>query len=74
MHENTVRYRLSRVREITGLDVAGDADDQLSVQVALLVLRLRGHPALRSFDAAADATDAVGHASPAAPAGSAALQ
>ena len=74
VHENTVRYRLSRVRAITGLDVAGDADDQLSVQVALLVLRLRGHPALRSFDAAADATDAVGHASPAAPAGSAALQ
>ena len=51
VHENTVRYRLSRVRAITGLDVAGDADDQLSVQVALLVLRLQGHPALRSFDA-----------------------
>ena len=68
VHENTVRYRLSRVHAITGLDVAGDADDQLSVQVALLVLRLRGHPALRSFDAgdAADATDAAGRASPAA--------
>ena len=51
VHENTVRYRLSRVHTITGLDVAGDADDQLSVQVALLVLRLQGHPALRSFDA-----------------------
>jgi sugar diacid utilization regulator len=51
IHENTVRYRLSRVHGITGLDVAADADDQLSVQVALLVLRLEGHPALHSFDA-----------------------
>jgi sugar diacid utilization regulator len=51
IHENTVRYRLSRVHGITGLDVAADADDQLSAQVALLVLRLQGHPALRSFDA-----------------------
>jgi DNA-binding PucR family transcriptional regulator len=50
VHENTVRYRLSRVHAITGLDVAGDADDQLSVQVALLVLRLQGHPILRSFE------------------------
>ena len=50
VHENTVRYRLSRVHSITGLDVAGDADDQLSVQVALLVLRLQGHCALQSFD------------------------
>jgi sugar diacid utilization regulator len=51
VHENTVRYRLSRVTQITGLDVAGDADHQLSVQVALLVLRLQGHPSLRSFEA-----------------------
>jgi sugar diacid utilization regulator len=54
VHENTVRYRLARVHSITGLDVAGDADDQLSVQVALLVLRLQGHHALRSFDAVAE--------------------
>lgn len=51
IHENTVRYRLSRVQGITGLDVAANAEDQLSVQVALLVLRLQGHPALRAFDA-----------------------
>lgn len=51
VHENTVRYRLARVHEIIGLDVAADADDQLSVQVALLVLRLQGHPAMRPFDA-----------------------
>lgn len=50
VHENTVRYRLSRVHAITGLDVAADADDQLSVQVALLVLRLQGHPSLRPFE------------------------
>ncbi len=52
VHENTVRYRLSRVTQITGLDVASDADHQLSVQVALLVLRLQGHPALQPLDSA----------------------
>ena len=51
VHENTVRYRLSRVRSLTGLDVAGDASDQLSVQMALLVLRLQGHPVLPAFEA-----------------------
>lgn len=51
IHENTVRYRLARVHSMTGLDVAADADDQLSVQVALLVIRLQGHPAMRAFDA-----------------------
>ncbi len=51
VHENTVRYRLARVRSLTGLDVAGDASDQLSVQMALLVLRLQGHPVLPAFEA-----------------------
>jgi sugar diacid utilization regulator len=50
IHENTVRYRLARVRDLTGLDVAADADDQLSVQMALLVLRLRGHEGLSRID------------------------
>lgn len=50
VHENTVRYRLGRVRDITGLDVAADGQDQLSVQMALLVLRLRGHDGVRSID------------------------
>lgn len=40
VHENTIRYRLSRIEELTGLDIAGDADVQLSVQLALLILRL----------------------------------
>lgn len=57
VHENTVRYRLARIHSITGLDVAGDADDQLSVQVALLVLRLQGHPALHSFASAASPSE-----------------
>jgi sugar diacid utilization regulator len=42
VHENTVRYRLARIEELTGLAVAGDADAQLTVQLALLVLRLEG--------------------------------
>ncbi|WP_162164480.1 PucR family transcriptional regulator [Intrasporangium chromatireducens] len=46
VHENTIRLRLARVAAATGLDVAGDANDQLSVQTALLVLRLQGHPTL----------------------------
>jgi sugar diacid utilization regulator/GAF domain-containing protein len=50
IHENTVRYRLARVHALTGLDVAGDAGDQLTVQMSLLVLRLQGHSALPSFD------------------------
>ena len=40
VHENTIRYRLSRVAELTGLDVAGDADHQLAIQVALQILWL----------------------------------
>lgn len=46
IHENTVRYRLARIEGLTGLDVAADPHAQLSVQTALLVLRLRRHPAL----------------------------
>lgn len=50
IHENTVRLRLAKVHDLTGLDVAADANDQLSAQTALLVLRLEGHPAIPSFD------------------------
>ncbi|MEA2312751.1 MAG: hypothetical protein QOE28_2719 [Solirubrobacteraceae bacterium] len=42
VHENTIRYRLGRVLELTGLDVATDAAAQLTVQVALLILRIQG--------------------------------
>ncbi|MGX6448509.1 PucR family transcriptional regulator, partial [Patulibacter sp. S7RM1-6] len=49
VHENTIRYRFARIHGLTGLDVAADPNDQLTVQTALLVLRLRGHAALPSF-------------------------
>lgn len=42
VHENTIRNRLARIAEITGLDIAGNATDQLSAQAALLVMRLQG--------------------------------
>jgi sugar diacid utilization regulator len=42
VHENTIRYRLAKIQELTGLDMGADSDAQLSAQVALLVLRLQG--------------------------------
>ncbi|WP_218027247.1 PucR family transcriptional regulator [Nocardia vaccinii] len=51
IHENTVRHRLARVHDLTGLDVASESNDQLSVQTALLILRLQGHHAVPGFDA-----------------------
>lgn len=42
VHENTIRYRLARIAETTGLDVASESSDQLTAQVALLVLQLQG--------------------------------
>lgn len=42
VHENTIRYRLSRVEDLTGLEVGSDSDAQLSAQLALLTLRLLG--------------------------------
>lgn len=50
VHENTIRYRLSRVEELTGLAIAADSDAQLSVQLALLVLRLQGRLPRQSGD------------------------
>ena len=45
VHENTIRYRLARIQELTGLNVAGHSDDQLTAQLALLVLQLSGRVA-----------------------------
>ena len=42
VHENTIRYRLAKIEEATGLAVATSSEDQLSAQLALLVLRLGG--------------------------------
>jgi DNA-binding PucR family transcriptional regulator len=50
IHENTVRLRLAKIHDLTGLDVASNSNDQLSGQTALLVLRLEGHPAIPPFD------------------------
>jgi sugar diacid utilization regulator len=37
VHENTIRYRLGRVQELLGVDVLGDAEAQLTLQMALTV-------------------------------------
>jgi GAF domain-containing protein/sugar diacid utilization regulator len=42
VHENTVRYRLAKIEELTGLPVRTDSDAQLTMQLALLVLHMRG--------------------------------
>jgi len=42
VHENTIRYRLSRIEELTGLAVMHDPDAQLRVRLSLLVLLLQG--------------------------------
>ena len=42
VHENTIRYRLGRVLELTGLDVATDSTAQLTIQVALMILKIQG--------------------------------
>ena len=42
VHENTIRYRLARFAELTGLDVLTDTSAQVTTQVALLILYLRG--------------------------------
>ena len=42
VHENTIRYRLSRVEELTGLAIMHDPDAQLRARLSLLVLMLKG--------------------------------
>jgi sugar diacid utilization regulator len=43
VHENTVRLRLSKASDLTGLNLATNSNDQMCAQTALLVLRLAGH-------------------------------
>ena len=60
LHENTIRYRLSRIEELTGLAVTHDPDAQLRARLSLLVLLLQGRlprevdgrPTLRAVQAA----------------------
>ena len=42
VHENTIRYRLSRIEELTGLCVTHDPDAQLGARLSLLVLMIQG--------------------------------
>jgi sugar diacid utilization regulator/GAF domain-containing protein len=42
VHENTIRYRLARIAELSALDVATNVDDQLAGQLATMILRLEG--------------------------------
>lgn len=61
IHENTVRLRMGKIHDLTGLDVASNSNDQLSAQTALLVLRLEGHPAIPPFDGHDDAVESEEH-------------
>jgi GAF domain-containing protein len=42
VHENTVRYRLTRIEELTGLSMTHDPDAQLRLRLSMLVLMLEG--------------------------------
>lgn len=42
VHENTIRYRLARVEELTGLAITRDPDAALRARLSLLVLQLQG--------------------------------
>jgi hypothetical protein len=42
VHENTIRYRLTRIEELTGLAVMHDPDAQLRARLSLLALLLQG--------------------------------
>jgi len=47
VHENTIRYRLARIEELTGMPVTHDPDAQLRARLSMLVLMLQGRvPAL----------------------------
>jgi sugar diacid utilization regulator len=57
VHENTIRYRLARIEDLTGLAVTHDPDAQLRVRLSLLVLLLQGRlPGVPDEGRAATAT------------------
>jgi len=53
VHENTIRYRLSRIADLTGLDAVLQPDHQLTCQLAIAVLQLQGRLAPREPEPAA---------------------
>jgi hypothetical protein len=61
VHENTVRYRLGSVLRRTGLDIAGNPRDELTVQLALQLLADHQRPCQRGerFSANAAAPSAA---------------
>lgn len=68
VHENTIRYRLSRIEELTGLAVMHDPDAQLRARLSLLVLLLQGRlpSGMRAPAAAIAVVDAALEVEPAA--------
>ena len=42
VHENTVRYRLSKIESLTGQDLLNDTDTQVRASLAVQVLRMTG--------------------------------
>ena len=56
VHENTIRYRLTRIEELTGLAVMHDPDAQLRARLSLLALHAAGPAAERPPSAAAGAS------------------
>jgi GAF domain-containing protein len=50
IHPNTLRQRLGRIEELTGLNL--DEDDLLSLELAIKLARLHGRPAAGAEDAA----------------------
>ncbi|MBS1879367.1 MAG: GAF domain-containing protein [Actinobacteria bacterium] len=59
VHENTIRYRLSRIEELTGMAVVHDPDAQLCARLSLLVLLLQGRLPVGEASAAAAAPPAL---------------
>jgi DNA-binding PucR family transcriptional regulator len=49
IHPNTVRYRLSRIEEMTGLRL-DDPQDRLRLDLAAMLVRLRGWPPTQRTD------------------------
>jgi DNA-binding PucR family transcriptional regulator len=50
VHENTIRYRLARIEELTGLGVTHDPDAALGARLSLLVLMLQGRLTAADFE------------------------
>jgi hypothetical protein len=42
VHENTIRYRMSRIEQLMGVPMIADTNAQVSAHLAFVVLRLQG--------------------------------